>query len=320
MFLLRAEWLDLFKRCPDATPFQSPQWVLTWLKCWPPLEPRLLVFRHGNRLVGLIPAWIENNSSQPSLKLMGSNITDYQDGLIEPGFESDIASSFQNYLLKNGNLELDWEQLSPHSCLLKLDLPGSWQEQQEIQVFCPVVVLPKSLDTFEKLISKKFLHIIKSCKRRLGQKGQISFEVASSPDAVSRYMDELLKLHAKRWSSLKQEEGLLVDHLVQKFHREVSLSFLEEGWLRFSALSLNGQIISLLYGFSYRGMAYYYVSGFDPDFFSYSVGSLAIAEAISLAISEGSHELHFLRGQEGYKYRWGAIDRPNFRRKAKAHI
>jgi hypothetical protein len=24
------EWQDLFARCPDATPFQSPEWLLPW--------------------------------------------------------------------------------------------------------------------------------------------------------------------------------------------------------------------------------------------------------------------------------------------------
>jgi glycosyltransferase involved in cell wall biosynthesis len=30
LLALRAEWLDLWRRCPSSTPFQSPDWLLSW--------------------------------------------------------------------------------------------------------------------------------------------------------------------------------------------------------------------------------------------------------------------------------------------------
>jgi hypothetical protein len=38
------------------------------------------------------------------------------------------------------------------------------------------------------------------------------------------------------------------------------------------------------------------------------------AHAIEQALREGAREFHFLRGQEAYKYGWGAVDRWNQRR------
>ena len=43
-------------------------------------------------------------------------------------------------------------------------------------------------------------------------------------------------------------------------------------------------------------------------------GTLAFACAIENALQGGAREYHFLRGQEGYKYQWGAIDTQTVRR------
>src|SRR5205807_436927 len=61
---------------------------------------------------------------------------------------------------------------------------------------------------------------------------------------------------------------------------------------------------------------YYYLGGFDPELARRSVGTLLTARAIETAVADGCREFDFLRGREPYKYRWGCIDRPHFRRVA----
>ena len=46
---------------------------------------------------------------------------------------------------------------------------------------------------------------------------------------------------------------------------------------------------------------------------AYSPGTLLIAYALEDAVSRGDSEFDFLRGNEPYKYRWGARDRFNRR-------
>ena len=53
---------------------------------------------------------------------------------------------------------------------------------------------------------------------------------------------------------------------------------------------------------------YVYACGFDPAFASVSPGKLVIGQIVDDAVAAGYHELHFLRGQEDYKYEWGATD------------
>jgi CelD/BcsL family acetyltransferase involved in cellulose biosynthesis len=58
---------------------------------------------------------------------------------------------------------------------------------------------------------------------------------------------------------------------------------------------------------------HYYLGGFDPAWDRFSPGSLLIQYALEFAREAGDSCFDFLRGAEPYKYRWGAVDRPQYR-------
>jgi CelD/BcsL family acetyltransferase involved in cellulose biosynthesis len=80
-------------------------------------------------------------------------------------------------------------------------------------------------------------------------------------------------------------------------------------------LRIDGRIIAVLYGMHAHRRTYFYLSGFDSEFARLSPGTLIVAAAIEHARREGAGAFDFMRGREPYKYRWGAIDRPNAMRR-----
>jgi CelD/BcsL family acetyltransferase involved in cellulose biosynthesis len=54
----------------------------------------------------------------------------------------------------------------------------------------------------------------------------------------------------------------------------------------------------------------YYNAGLDPDARDLSPGVVMIARYVRRAIEAGKRRLDFLRGDEPYKYEWGAVDEP----------
>jgi hypothetical protein len=58
-----------------------------------------------------------------------------------------------------------------------------------------------------------------------------------------------------------------------------------------------------------------YNSGYDPEFREISPGWVLLAYLIKLANEKGYSNFDFLRGNEEYKYRFGAIDRRVLRAK-----
>jgi CelD/BcsL family acetyltransferase involved in cellulose biosynthesis len=66
--------------------------------------------------------------------------------------------------------------------------------------------------------------------------------------------------------------------------------------------------IAVQYGFVWQDTFYQYQGGWDAAFAKRSIGTVVVAEAIRLARKNGLRSFDFLRGDERYKYRFGATD------------
>ena len=125
-------------------------------------------------------------------------------------------------------------------------------------------------------------------------------------------LDALFQLHSARWQS-QDEVGVLATAALQTFHREVAAGFDALGILRLYELALNGQTVAVIYAFVHRRRWYGYLNGFDPRFAKLSPGSTLLANILEQAIGEGAEAFDFLRGEESYKFAWGARERVNYR-------
>src|SRR5690606_29821572 len=83
---LREPWQELFERCPSATPFQSPEWLLPWANHHRPSRPWAVVI-HDRReqLIGLAPMFLYRRGGPRALALLGAGASDYGHVLALPG-------------------------------------------------------------------------------------------------------------------------------------------------------------------------------------------------------------------------------------------
>jgi CelD/BcsL family acetyltransferase involved in cellulose biosynthesis len=123
-------------------------------------------------------------------------------------------------------------------------------------------------------------------------------------------MQEFFWLHESRWEPITGH-GVCAEPVVRQFHLQAAKRMLDGGMLRLYVLRIGNSTAAAYYGFTAKGAAYAYLSGFDPQFARLSPGAQIVAHAIEEAVREGAREFHFLRGGEAYKYAWGALDRPN---------
>jgi CelD/BcsL family acetyltransferase involved in cellulose biosynthesis len=80
-------------------------------------------------------------------------------------------------------------------------------------------------------------------------------------------------------------------------------------------LSLGGQPAAAFYGYHAGGQTIFYLGGFDPALARFSPGKLVVGYAIEYAlVHDRARAFDFLRGAETYKYLWGAVDQPLYRR------
>ncbi|MBD0275076.1 MAG: GNAT family N-acetyltransferase, partial [Acetobacteraceae bacterium] len=128
-------------------------------------------------------------------------------------------------------------------------------------------------------------------------------------------LDALFSLHRARWNARGEPGGVLADPRVLAMHREAAPALLARGALRLQVLRLGGAATAAHYALLGGGRVFLYLSGFDAARARESPGALLLGDLVEWALEEGWRELHFLRGDEDYKYAWGAEDRFNAARR-----
>lgn len=316
---LRPEWEALWLAAPAATPFQSPAWLIPWWRHVGEGELLTLALREDGVLVGLLPLYIHAaEHGGRRLFPLGIGTTDYLDAIVRPGHETrTMAAAFRQLAILADRFDVaEWPQLRPNSPLLEA-APDGWSSGVEADAPCPATALPSSLDALGSVVSRKTLRDLRTVRKRAAEAGLPQWQEADA-SSLDSIFDALLRLHAARWRT-RQEAGVLDSPAVQASHRAALPELLRAGLLRLQALRLGDEIVAVLYALidppqRPARRVYLYISGFDPALDRLSPGMLLVGHALEQAVTEGFATLDFLRGQEAYKYFWGAADSPAFRR------
>jgi CelD/BcsL family acetyltransferase involved in cellulose biosynthesis/glycosyltransferase involved in cell wall biosynthesis len=295
---IEPEWQGLWARCPDATPFQHPAWLLPWCAHLARHPAIAIALRTGGRLAALVPAELSRERGERVLRLLGGAVTDHLDGLVDPVLPTAaIDAVIDAVLAACDRAELD--RLRPESPLLQ-----ALRDRAQVRELAPALPLSPDLSA----VPAARLHELAYLRRRATREAGMRIEAARAGN-LDPMLDSFFDLHTARWHA-RGEEGVLSSPAVQRFHRDATHALESAGFLRLYVLHLHDRAAAAFYGFSAHGRACYYLSGFDPSFDRYSPGTLIVGHAIEQASREGATEFDFLRGREAYKYRWGARDRP----------
>ena len=73
--------------------------------------------------------------------------------------------------------------------------------------------------------------------------------------------------------------------------------------------SANGEVAGVYVNLLDDDAFYWYLSGFDPRHSRLGIGKLSIAQGIRWSIETGRRYFDLTRGQESFKYYFGAVDR-----------
>ena len=119
----------------------------------------------------------------------------------------------------------------------------------------------------------------------------------------------MVNLHQRRRESLG-EPGCFASVRFTTFHDSFAHQLLSKGILRLRWTELNGQPLSVEYGFRGDDTAYYYQGGFNPEAADHNPGWLQFMSSIRAAIEQGCRHYDFLRGDEPYKALWNATTVP----------
>lgn len=316
---LEGGWGELLSRNQRATVFQTLEWNRSWWDSFGDSKELLLlaIAGEGGLLAGLAPLYrTQSGDGRRLLQLVGGiDLSDYLDLIYYPGFEEPVCMALLDHLRENYK---QWDVLEFHNVptesptlelLSKAATELGLKITAEEEDVCPRIHLPSTWEEYLSTLSKKDRHELRRKMRKAGSAGGDKRYVVGEGNNLSKEVEEFFRLHGKS----KKEKGEFLGDGTRRFFLDFTARFQRNGWLELSFLKIGGEMAASLLNFKYQERIYVYNSGFDPAFSSYSAGIAIIGHSIRAAIEEGYRNYDFLRGDEGYKYKFGATDYPVYR-------
>lgn len=250
---------------------------------------------------------------------------DYATILARPDDLPAVAEALVAYLAEAtrlGGAELPWDVVDLRrlrcedpaadalaAAFRRYEISEGWTLNLEREDVCPVATLPKggTIDDVLDALGKKDRHEIRRKVRRAEASGEVVLAESADPLAD---LEAFIDLHQRRWGAdglFPTTEGGAQSRVM--FRRLFEL-FGPGGALRLTFLNVGGRRIAAGVHFETADSILYYNAGVDPDARDLSPGVVMVERLVRRALEQGKRRLDFLRGDEGYKYEWGAVDEP----------
>ncbi len=194
-----------------------------------------------------------------------------------------------------------------------------WTLNVEREDVCPVIRIPEGadFDGFLATLGKKERHEIRRKVRRAEAGGAV--ELVESTDPLAD-LDAFIDLHQRRWG----DDGLFpatpggdqsrvfIRRLFELFGERSKApdATPRDPSVHLAFLEVDGRRIGAAVFFETPGSLLYYNAGIDPDARDLSPGVVLLERLVRRAIERGKCKVDLMRGDEPYKYEWGATDEP----------
>ncbi len=316
---LSSVWNDLLEGTSSNHLFLTWEWLYPWAKHYLD-DDRLfiLLVYEGDRLVGIAPLYIRKETHFGLLRFRrvvflgtGEACSPYLDVIVSDRKKGAVLTALISYLYREAGGEWDILSLSElpaesstlDYCYRMMGEAGKVIEITD-QTCYPIIRLGKEVGDFLSGISGNERYNLRRKRDRLDEAGRVTFSHVSSPNDVEKEMAAFVALHQMRWEQ-NGKGGCFKSERFLTFHRAISESFGRKGWLRLDFLTLDGEKIAGIYGFSYQGRYSFYLPGLNPQVVpEASPGNLLLYECVQRAIREGCAEFDLLRGAADYKLAW----------------
>lgn len=307
-------WNDLHRRSETATLFNSPTWCEIWWRHFgtPGTLHLMTVRTDGGDLVGVAPMY-NTVEDEPRLRFVGGvDVSDYLDVLAAPGYERSVLEAlFTGWADSVCSCTIDLHAVPAASPTRDIVLEVASDFDMDVTVdeedVCPVITLPDSWDEYLQTLDSKDRHELRRKLRKAGQDALITWHTVEHPHQIQADLPTFFELHM----ASGPDKAEFMTPQMQAFFEEMSVALAEKGWLRLAFLLVNGRPAATDLLFDVGGEILVYNSGFHPTVFEHlSPGWMLHGYLIEHAIALGRHRFDFLRGDENYKFRFGAKPEP----------
>jgi CelD/BcsL family acetyltransferase involved in cellulose biosynthesis len=308
---VRRDWSNLVTADPAGTFFHTPQFLkLYWEEFVEGQEQLLLAFAEED---GTQVGAVAFERTDTRLRFLGgTEVTDYMGPVALP----EAAGGFAKELLAALDGRDDWSEAD----LRGLPEDRQWLQRlaeasaaqgfhvevaDDVNGIAPFLPLPGSYDEYLKGLPPKLRHEIRRKARKLEAEAGPYRICLAHAHTLGEYLDRFVELH-KRSDGPK---GVFLQPGMEIFFRRLGEEFLPRGIFNLTFIEVGEEKVAGTIGFRFEGIYYLYNSAFDRSWRHLSPGMVLVAEDIRIAIEGGCSGFDMLKGEYGYKYRFGAYPR-----------
>jgi len=318
---LASEWNELYDKSYAKVPFLRWGYLRSWWQTlgggeWKPGQTQLAIItaREAGQLVGLAPLFLSSKEGfEPALRFLGSvEVSDYLDFITLPERLEvflvgllDFVSTCQALPEKALDLYNLMESSPTQSALKGACAQTGWSFSTTHLMPAPYIPLAESFETYLGTLDKKQRHEIRRKLRNAEARHQTSWYTVNEKDALTAEMDAFI---AMMYNDHRKVEFLQKPAMLQYLHDFAKAAF-EDKLLRLSFLTFDNHKAAAFLSLVTQQKLWVYNSAWEPTFASSSPGWVLLAKEIEWAIAQGIREVDMMRGDEDYKYKFGAKDR-----------
>ncbi|MEO5952632.1 MAG: GNAT family N-acetyltransferase, partial [Chloroflexia bacterium] len=155
-------------------------------------------------------------------------------------------------------------------------------------------------------LRKKDRHELKRKVRKLEGRDDVHWHLVPTGDTEQMREEMVVFLDLHRSSGV--DKAHFMDDKMAEYFIDMAQTMTGPGWLELAVLDVSGEPASAYLSYKYGERLYLYNSGYSQRFAAYSAGVALLAYRIHKAILQGIKWFDFLRGDEEYKYDFGAKD------------
>jgi len=302
------EWSRFASSLPNVTPFQLPEWQLTWWRHFGEGRLHIMLFRSLDALVGVVPCFLSEVDGRPSLKLLGTGMASTLEPPIATAQRADVAALLKSHLLANNAWTVcDWRDVAANSPLaglqmgdrfeLKTGADGEWS-QVPIQ------------GTFQQYWEGRSFSLRRNFLKYLDTASMAAdrprFEIVRQADP--EFVNAIIRLQGEQAGAFARAKDGAAAFLL-----DLTRVCDDADLLRLFGLRYNRKLVAVMLAFAHRQTIYAFAGGHEAEFESLGFGRLLLFESLRHAFQEGYKAWNFLRGNEAYKLLWGAQMTPTTR-------
>ena len=306
------DWNALLERSVCRTPFLRAEYQQAWWEHrgggeWP--EAELLVFLardDAGQLIGVAPLFAAANADhRPALMTVGSHeISDYLDVIVACKDLDVFASALLDRLA--GPDMPAWQTLdlynlpaaSPtRAALARAALARGWSAAESRLQQTPAIHLPGNWDAYLDMMDKKERHELKRKMRRAeGGEDKITWRLADS-GAMETFLNMM---------ALDGDKARFLTPAMRAQFEALARAADRQGWLQLAFLEVNDAPAAAYLNFDFANRLWIYNSAIDQRFGGLSVGWVLLGHLLRWCIENKRVAFDFMRGDEDYKFRFGA--------------